>query len=207
MITLLPIAALYVFGGATLQDFAFAIIVGITVGAVGTIFVATPLLATLLERDPAYAARRDEDAVPQRRLPARVEPVARRAEELRLQPTPERRARSRLTKGPRLVSSRSRPRYSDRDEDAESGGWPPSRRLGPTCRREPYACRGGAGLGVSECGGSGGVGLCSVAGGGVGTGSGGDGVDTGGAIVTARSRVAAEEAVAEVVAVEAEAAR
>jgi SecD/SecF fusion protein len=57
VITLLPIAALYAFGGATLQDFAFAIVVGVTVGAVGTIVVATPLLATLLERDPAYAAR------------------------------------------------------------------------------------------------------------------------------------------------------
>ena len=64
VITLLPIAALYVFGGPTLQDFAFAIMVGIVIGAVGTIFIATPLLATLLERDPAYASRRDEDAVP-----------------------------------------------------------------------------------------------------------------------------------------------
>ena len=35
VITLLPIAALYIFGGATLQDFAFAIMVGIVVGAVG----------------------------------------------------------------------------------------------------------------------------------------------------------------------------
>ena len=58
MITLLPIAALYVFGGATLQDFAFAIMVGIVIGAVGTIFIATPLLATLMERDPEYARRK-----------------------------------------------------------------------------------------------------------------------------------------------------
>jgi SecD/SecF fusion protein len=64
VITLLPIAALYAYGGATLQDFAFAIIVGITVGAVGTIFVATPLLATLLERDPAHAGRDDDEPVP-----------------------------------------------------------------------------------------------------------------------------------------------
>ncbi len=60
--TLLPIAALYFFGGATLQDFAFAIIVGILVGAVSTIFVATPLLATLMERHPEWRRRRD--AVP-----------------------------------------------------------------------------------------------------------------------------------------------
>jgi SecD/SecF fusion protein len=58
VITLLPITALYIFGGATLKDFAFAIIVGIVVGAVGTIFIATPLLATLLEREPEYARRK-----------------------------------------------------------------------------------------------------------------------------------------------------
>jgi hypothetical protein len=55
---LLPICALYIFGGATLQDFAFAIIDGILIGAVGTIFIATPLLATLLEREPEYARRK-----------------------------------------------------------------------------------------------------------------------------------------------------
>jgi SecD/SecF fusion protein len=59
-ITLLPIVALFVFGGATLQDFAFAIMVGIAVGAVSTIFIATPLLSSLLERDPEFAGRRGE---------------------------------------------------------------------------------------------------------------------------------------------------
>ncbi|HEY7538413.1 MAG TPA: protein translocase subunit SecF, partial [Gaiellaceae bacterium] len=60
VITLLPITALFIFGGATLQDFAFAIIVGIVIGAVGTIFIATPLLVTLMERDPEWARRKDE---------------------------------------------------------------------------------------------------------------------------------------------------
>ncbi len=59
-ITLLPIIALFAFGGATLRDFAFAIMVGIAVGAVSTIFIATPLLSSLLERDPEYAGRRGE---------------------------------------------------------------------------------------------------------------------------------------------------
>jgi SecD/SecF fusion protein len=59
VITLLPIVALFIFGGATLRDFAFAIIVGITIGAVSTIFVATPLLTQLMERDPEYARRKD----------------------------------------------------------------------------------------------------------------------------------------------------
>jgi preprotein translocase subunit SecF len=38
------------FGRATLQDFAFAILVGIGVGAVSTVLVATPLLVGLMER-------------------------------------------------------------------------------------------------------------------------------------------------------------
>jgi SecD/SecF fusion protein len=59
-ITLLPIIGLFILGGATLQDFAFAIIVGIVVGAVSTIFIASPLLSSLLEHDPEYAGRRGE---------------------------------------------------------------------------------------------------------------------------------------------------
>jgi SecD/SecF fusion protein len=59
-ITLLPIVALFIFGGATLQDFAFAIMVGIIVGAVSTIFIATPLLSSFLEKDPEYRGRRGE---------------------------------------------------------------------------------------------------------------------------------------------------
>ena len=59
-ITLLPIVALFTLGGSTLRDFAFAIMVGIVVGAVSTIFIATPILSTLLERDPEYAGRRGE---------------------------------------------------------------------------------------------------------------------------------------------------
>jgi hypothetical protein len=68
-ITLVPIVALFLFGGATLQDFAFAIMVGILVGAVSTIFIATPLLTVLMERDPEWARRKDREGDP---LPAGV---------------------------------------------------------------------------------------------------------------------------------------
>jgi SecD/SecF fusion protein len=61
VITLLPIAALFIFGGATLKDFAFAIMVGISVGAISTIFIATPLLTVLLEREPEFKRRIDRD--------------------------------------------------------------------------------------------------------------------------------------------------
>src|SRR5438067_3018979 len=60
-ITLLPIGALLVFGGATLKDFAFALLVGITSGAYSSIFIAAPLLTILKEREPEFARRRGID--------------------------------------------------------------------------------------------------------------------------------------------------
>ena len=59
-ITLLPIATLFVFGGETLKDFAFALLVGIGSGAYSSIFIAAPLLAMFKEREPEYARRRDD---------------------------------------------------------------------------------------------------------------------------------------------------
>jgi SecD/SecF fusion protein len=59
-ITLLPIIALFLFGGDTLKDFAFALLVGIGSGAYSSIFIAAPLLAWLKEREPEYARRRDD---------------------------------------------------------------------------------------------------------------------------------------------------
>jgi len=59
-ITLLPITALYLFGGETLKDFAFALLVGIGAGAYSSIFIAAPLVAVLKEREPEYARRKDE---------------------------------------------------------------------------------------------------------------------------------------------------
>ncbi|MDQ5820252.1 MAG: protein translocase subunit SecD, partial [Actinomycetota bacterium] len=56
-ITLLPVAALLSFGGATLKDFAFALMVGIASGAYSSIFIAAPLLTMLKEREPEWARR------------------------------------------------------------------------------------------------------------------------------------------------------
>jgi SecD/SecF fusion protein len=56
-ITLLPVAVLFVFGGETLKDFAFAILVGIGISAFSTIFIAAPFLAVLMERHPEYRRR------------------------------------------------------------------------------------------------------------------------------------------------------
>ena len=42
--TLLSVAALYVFGGPVLHDFAFAILIGVVVGTYSSIFVASPIV-------------------------------------------------------------------------------------------------------------------------------------------------------------------
>jgi SecD/SecF fusion protein len=57
-ITLLPVLALLLFGGATLRDFAFALLVGITSGAYSSIFIAAPLLTIWKEREPEWARRK-----------------------------------------------------------------------------------------------------------------------------------------------------
>ncbi len=56
--TLLPVTALMLFGGETLQDFAFALLVGIASGAYSSIFIASPVLAEWKEREPVYRRRR-----------------------------------------------------------------------------------------------------------------------------------------------------
>jgi len=61
-ITLLPILSLLIFGGATLNDFAFALLIGIASGAYSSIFVAAPLLDWIKEREPEFARRKHEHA-------------------------------------------------------------------------------------------------------------------------------------------------
>ncbi len=56
--TLLPVLALLLFGGDTLKDFAFALLVGVTSGAYSSIFIASPVLDHWKEREPAYRRRR-----------------------------------------------------------------------------------------------------------------------------------------------------
>src|SRR5207237_820445 len=60
-ITLLPIIALLIFGGATLKDFAFALIIGIVSGAYSSIFIAAPLLTAWKEREPEFARRKGQE--------------------------------------------------------------------------------------------------------------------------------------------------
>ena len=94
IIALLPVAAILfvgvvLLGAGPLKDLALALFVGVAVGAYSSIFIATPLLAELKEREPAMQAlakrvasrrggRRADDAVaragrrPSRRPPSRA---------------------------------------------------------------------------------------------------------------------------------------
>jgi SecD/SecF fusion protein len=56
--TLLPIMALLLFGGSTLKDFAFALLIGVISGAYSSVFIASPVLAHWKEREEVYRRRR-----------------------------------------------------------------------------------------------------------------------------------------------------
>ncbi len=55
--TLLPILSLMLFGGDTLRDFAFALLIGVASGTYSSIFIATPVLTHWKEREPGFRAR------------------------------------------------------------------------------------------------------------------------------------------------------
>jgi preprotein translocase subunit SecF len=65
LVVLLPIASLLMFGGSTLKDFAFAMFVGVAIGAYSSIFIAAPALTIIHQR------------VTRRRPPVRRGPAAR----------------------------------------------------------------------------------------------------------------------------------
>jgi SecD/SecF fusion protein len=56
--TVFLIGCLLVFGGETLRDFAFAMMVGVASGTYSSIFIASPVLTAWKEREPAYRSRR-----------------------------------------------------------------------------------------------------------------------------------------------------
>jgi preprotein translocase subunit SecF len=64
IVAILPILSVLVIGAfalgaTTLQDFGLALFIGLTTGAYSSIFIASPILAMLKEREPRYAAIRN----------------------------------------------------------------------------------------------------------------------------------------------------
>ncbi len=82
--TLFPLLTLYLFGGVTIRDFAFALLIGIVSGAYSSIFNASPLFTVLYRRRlaklqaaaPPAAVRRSPQARRRVERPAEAAPVA-----------------------------------------------------------------------------------------------------------------------------------
>lgn len=115
IIGVLPVAALLV-GGSTLasgplQDLGLALFVGMIAGAYSSLFIATPVLVALKEREPEQVAHRE--AI-QRRMERKQARAQRRAEEEGLEtiaapaaaPTARQPRRTRSTRAERRGSSR-----------------------------------------------------------------------------------------------------
>jgi preprotein translocase subunit SecF len=73
--TLLPVGALMFFGGEILQNFAFALFIGLVLGAYSSVFVAAPVVAVLKEREPRLAQIRDRATRRQPRPALRAVPA------------------------------------------------------------------------------------------------------------------------------------
>jgi len=67
------VTMLLVFGGTTLQDFAFAMMVGIFSGTYSSIFIASPVLNAWKEREPGFVRRRERIAAGDGSVPAFVD--------------------------------------------------------------------------------------------------------------------------------------
>ncbi len=74
LVVLLPILSLLLFGGQTLKDFAFAMFIGVAIGAYSSIFIAAPMLTIIHERQ----VKRGRAAQPTRtvRTPAAAPAIA-----------------------------------------------------------------------------------------------------------------------------------
>jgi preprotein translocase subunit SecF len=67
LVVLIPILSLLLFGGSTLKDFAFAMFVGVAIGAYSSIFIAAPILVLF---EGGSAARQPVRGRPTPRVPA-----------------------------------------------------------------------------------------------------------------------------------------
>ena len=74
--TLLAVTSLLIFGSTTLQDFAFAMLVGIASGTYSSIFIASPVLTAWKEREPGFVRRRLRIAEVEGSVPAFADDVA-----------------------------------------------------------------------------------------------------------------------------------
>ena len=113
---LLPVASLlilgsFILGATTLQEFALALLIGLFAGAYSSIFIASPLLAVLKEREPRYRdiRRRIEERKPSTRsTPAAEGRPTSDVDQLGRSGARRRRRRCRAVRSPRGPARRAR---------------------------------------------------------------------------------------------------
>jgi SecD/SecF fusion protein len=134
--TLLPVVALLIFGGSTLKDFAFALLVGVASGAYSSIFIASPVLTHWKEREPVYRRRRARIAAENGGI---VPPYATEGAAAREEATERRRARGRLTTPARPDGGVSPGEFRElvRDLHAEPRATAPKPKPDPTADARP----------------------------------------------------------------------
>jgi SecD/SecF fusion protein len=182
------VTVLFIFGGATLKDFAFAMMVGLASGTYSSIFIASPVLTHWKEREPAYRRRRERieeqmggvvPAFPEDNVIARVEDGAEEPAPSE-PPVPAAPAPSRSQvpgvvpeppgpAAPPPAPPAEPPRQPEPPADRPSQAEPPTER--PPGRPEPPAPVGAPGEGEAEPDGGDGAGQAS----GDGEASGGNG--------------------------------
>ena len=148
--TILPVLALFLFGGDTLKDFAFALIVGTISGAYSSVFIAAPVLTHWKDREQVYRTR--ERRIKSRaRLPARLRrpdgehPGRRRPRRAARRPPQRHRPPGtdrRVEGGVRRDGARPRDRGGPPARGHRRHAWPPGRR--PPRPRPPFGLRPGS---------------------------------------------------------------
>ena len=149
----LPILALMLFGGETLRDFAFALLVGTLSGTYSSVFIAGPVLTHWKEREPVYKARETRIrsqfggvvpayAVAVAGAPVDVAPAEPRGGRVATDGAGRSGAR-RVERGVRGDGPRPRGRGGAR---ARAGGAAAGHRRQPPAGRAPRAVAGGQGL-------------------------------------------------------------
>jgi hypothetical protein len=124
LVVILPILSLLLFGGDTLKDFAFAMLIGVVTGAYSSIFVATPILVILKEREPRY-----------QQLRARIERGGKAERRLRAVPTNGQEAAEEEPEAAPAVVAAGGSRQAARSGQASSRPRPKSKRRPPAKRR------------------------------------------------------------------------
>lgn len=127
--SVLPVLALLIFGSfvlgaVTLQEFAIALLVGLLAGTYSSLFVATPITAYLKEREPHWAAIKNQTEQPGQpvdtekpdmtALPSMKDPKSRQRINKRHRITAQSRVQTQTTHPPRPRKNPPRPRKKTR---------------------------------------------------------------------------------------------